>query len=270
MSDTIKEDAVQNEELDLIPVEEESNDTMFDYEESASEVEESAEDAVEESQNEVEDEVENEVQGESPKRIKDVPHKEDPSRFEFWQSKFTKEQQARKELEDKFQSLAEKLESPKSPEPEPLKRPVKPNSDDPLDKIEYLEQLAEYNQTILDQTQRSFREQQESQLKAQEQAQFKAYMLGEYQKAGADEKLSAEAFNFFSSEDSLNPQTQIDLYNAWKNNRASTNPKVTQMKSQKMKQDIPLPPGVSGGESYSSKEMDFGDDLLAITKKYKV
>ena len=268
MSDTItqeniSDDAVQNEELDFIPVEEENIDTMFDYEESrpeesTEEVEESTEEVVEESEEE------------TPIEIKDVPHKEDPSRFEYWQSKFTKEQQARKELEDKFQSLAEKLESPKAPEPEPLKPPVKPNTDDPLDKIEYLEQLAEYNQAILDQTQRSFKEQQEAQVRAQEQAQFKAYMLGEYQKAGADEKLSAEAFNFFSSEDSLNPQTQIELFNAWKSNRASTNPKVAQMKSQKMKQNVPLPPGVSSGESDIPKEMDFGEDLLAITKKYKV
>lgn len=258
MEDNLKQDAVE-EEFDLITEEietEESDETEYgkDYVE-----EESTEEVVEESEEE------------SPTEgIKDVPHKEDPSRFEYWQSKFTQEQNARKELETKFQSLAEKLETPKAPEPEPLTPPVKPNSDDPLDKIEYLEKLAEYNQAILDKTTKSFEQQQEAQRKSQEQAQFKAYMLGEYQKSGADEKLSAEAFNFFSSEDSLNPQTQIEIYTAWKNNRAPQNPKVNQMKSQKVKQNIPLPPGVSGGQSDAPKPEDFGEDLLNFTQQYRI
>lgn len=251
MSDTINDDAVQEETIDFVTEVEEPT-----------EVEESVEETVDEPTEVVE-----ESQEETPIEI---PHKEDPSRFEFWQSKFSKEQEARKELETKLQSFEQKMESfSKEPEPEPLKPPVKPQSDDPLDKIAYLEQLAEYNNAVLAQTQETFQKQQEAQLKATEQAQFKAYMMGEYQKSGADEKLSAEAFNFFSSEESLNPQTQLEMYQAWKG-VSKPNPKVNQMKVKQQKYDTPLPPGVAPGGSEEHVELDYGEDLLNFTKNYRV
>jgi hypothetical protein len=267
MSDNLeKQEAVQSEEtFDFVPVEDITEEEIYSaehpdadqIEEPTEEVEESTEEVVEESEEEA--------------PIKDVPNKENPSRFEYWQSKFTQEQNARKELEDKLQSFEQKMDTfTKPPEPEPLKPPVKPNSDDPLDKIEYLEKLAEYNQTIVLKQQEAFEKQQEAQRQAQAQAQFKAYMLGEYQKV-ADERLSQEAFNFFSSEDSLDPVTQIEMFQAWKDKSASKqNPKVNQMKTQQAKQKVPLPPGVAGGTTEVPEEMDFGEDLLNFTKKYKV
>lgn len=257
MEDNQKTDAVTTEqEFDLItePFEEvETDDSDYGTE------------IIEEESTPVTEEVVEESEEEAPIEIKDIPHKEDPSRFEFWQSKFSQEQQARKELEQKFQSLTEKLEKPNTPEPEPLKPPTKPNSDDPLDKIEYLEKLAEYNQNILLQQQQAFEENQKQQRMAQEQAQFKAFMLGEYQKHGADEKLSAEAFNFFSSEQSLDPKTQMEIFMAWKG-APKKNPKVDQIKSKQQKFNTPLPPGVTSGQSDTPVEDDFGADLVNFQK----
>ena len=256
-------DAVESQEFDIItenietPDSEESDyGTEYVEEESTSEV-------VEESQETVQED----VQEEAPTEIKDIPHKEDPSRFEFWQSKFTQEQNARKELEEKFQSFQEKLEQPNTPElePEVLTPPVKPTSDDPLEMIEYLERKNEYLAKTVEKINGTFEQQQEAQRQQQEQARFKAFAVGEYQKVGADQKESMDAFNFFSSEESLDFKNQLEMYRAWKG-ASKSNPKVDQMKTHQEKYKAPLPPGVASGESDVPKEPDFGDDLLSYQK----
>ena len=258
MEDNQKADAVTTEqEFDLItePFEEvETDDSDYGTE------------LIEEESTPVTEEVVEESEEEAPiEEVTDIPNKENPSRFEFWQKKFSEEQNARKELEQKFQSLAEKLERPKTPEPEPLKPPTKPNSDDPLDKIEYQDKQIEYLGNIINNLVGDLNSQKEATKQAQEQAQFKAFMLGEYQKHGADEKLSAEAFNFFSSEQSLDPKTQMEIFMAWKG-APKKNPKVDQIKSKQQKFNTPLPPGVTSGQSDAPVEDDFGADLVNFQK----
>lgn len=261
MENSIQPDAELEQQIDLVTdVLEDSEGSSFDVDYiEEKEVEETGEEAVEEE----------ESQEEAPE-IEDVPNKENPSRFEYWQAKFSHEQNARKELEEKLQSLAEKLEKPNTPEPEPLKPPVKPTDpDDQLAKLDYVTQLAEYQAKIIEQQQEAFAKQQQAQQQAQRDAEFKAYMLGQYQKHGADEKLSAEAFNFFSSEQSLDPKTQLEMLIAWKG-APKPNPKVNQMKDRSEKHKIPLPPGVAkGGEQYPT-EPDFGSDLVTYTKNNRV
>lgn len=263
MEDNLEKDAVESteEEFDIIsePFEEQETDETFYGEELVEE--KPTEEVVEESQEESEEETPEETP------IKDIPHKEDPSRFEFWQSKFTQEQNARKEeVEELRQELREMKEaSSKAPEPEPLKPPEEPESDDPLDKIEYQDKKSKYQDARIKALEDLILKQQEEAKLTQEQAQFKAFAVGKYQEAGADQNESMEAFKFFSSEDSLDFKNQLEMYRAWKG-ASKPNPKVDQMKARQNKYKAPLPPGVVSGESDVPEEPDFGADLVNFQK----
>lgn len=245
-------DAVETESIDLItePIEdnvETLHDVEYVTEKSAEEVNEPV----------VEESVE-----ESPI---EVPHKEDPNRFEYWQSKFSQEQNARKDLESKIQTFENKFDTfTKAPEPEPIQPPVRPNTDDPLDKIEYLEKVVEYNQSLFNEQKGVFDKQQETSRKAQEQAQYKAGVLGEYQNAGTEQDKSMKMYEFFTSEASLDPKNAELMYDAVMGN--PNNPKVNQVNAQRVKQAVPLPPGVASGNEQVPLEGDFGMDLVKHEK----
>lgn len=208
--------------------------------------------------------------------IKDIPHKEDPSRFEFWQKKFTEEQNARKELDNKFQSLSEKLENPKAPieEVKPLTMPEKPRPDadgniDPLEKLEYLEKQNAYLAQTVDKISGTFEQQERARAEAERSAYLKAKTLGEYQGVGVEATKSQKMYDFFTSEESIDPkigEVMFDAVMAYKG-QSQINPKTNQMKAKAEKYKVPPPPGVvSGTTDEPSKEPSFAEDLLGYQK----
>jgi len=210
--------------------------------------------------------------------IKDIPHKEDPSRFEFWQSKFTQEQNARKELEDKVQSFEQKMEvfaKPPKEEPKPLEIPREPMPDadgniDPLDEVKYLRAENKYIRHTVDKISGTFEQQEKARKEAEQSAYLKAKTLGEYQNVGVEASKSQMMYDFYTSEESIDPkigEIMFDAVQAYKGMQSQDNPKTEQMKAKQEKYEVPPPPGVVSGKSDVPKQaLDFAEDLLGYQK----
>jgi hypothetical protein len=273
--DTIKEetvDAGQDDNFSFVTEQmpQESDDTFYDYEEN--QIKPQTEESVEESKEETPKETQ-EAETQEVSEITEVPNKENPSRFEFWQSKFTQEQNARKELEDKLHSFEQKMESFANPPKveEELAPPVKPNSDEPLDKLSYLEQQNEYLAKVISKMDGNLKQREEAEKQAKETAHFKSVMIGAYQDNGADQNLSAETFDFYNSQQSLDPKVQLAMYQAYKNSLSSqSDKKATDIKAKTEKYGTPLPPGVVSGEQPKQKEPSFGEDMVDYYKSTRI
>jgi len=84
---------------------------------------------------------------------KETSQKEDPSKDPYWQSKYDREIAPAKQEAEKLRQEIETIKAQLNPTPkeEPLVRPQKPNTDDPLDLIRYNQELSEYQEKFFEQ-----------------------------------------------------------------------------------------------------------------------
>jgi hypothetical protein len=213
---------------------------------------------------------------EVPPIIGDVPHKDDPSRFEYWQSKFSKEQEERKKIEDKLNELSGRIPKPETPKPEVLtipQYPQRPTYYDPGDAIndpqsdsfkfeqareQYFRDMAIYNQKVLENTLKPIHETIEQQRQTTEFQKKKAYTVGQFQGVGLAPGEAAEAFDFFTSEESLKPENLVLAYKAIKSAKVSPIPPSLQTPPS------PPPPGLknSGNEVTKTIDEEFSDNMI--------
>lgn len=218
-----------------------------------------------------------------PPVIQDVPHKEDPSRYEFWQSKFTKEQDARKQLEEKINEISGRIPVKETPKPEPLlppQRPQRPAYYDATDAFNapesdsykyevarerYFEDLAVYNQKFVEVTLKPFQENIQKQQEQTVYQQKKAMTVGEIQGVGAQPVEAGEVFDFFTSPESLKPENLLIAFRAIQAQKQ--NPKLKEMDKNL---NPPLPPGLkgSGGEVQETADDKMNKQMMGWGKKH--
>jgi len=145
------------------------------------------------------------------------------------QKKILEEQIKREQVEREL----EVLRNPKPTELIKPIKPVKPVDYDPIDAVtrgtssyqyeqnyrEYLESIADYNEKLLERKEQAlsqkfsaFEQFQEQRKQEEERQRFKMDFVTKLQAEGLDADSSIKAFEFFTSNDSLNPKTLVHIW----------------------------------------------------------
>lgn len=230
---------------------------------------------------------EGETQKEEP--VKEVLPKEDPNSFQFWQSQADKRekelQETRRRDAEQLQAMQreiEKLREQSTPKPkdEPLVKPQRPNSDDPLDLIKWQSEMFEYQEKLLQKQQEKFQSteqvwQQEIQRRQQEEeyARQKAYHLSQLQRTGLSPEEANEAFIMYSKAQEDPEQYYKDLGEYYRFKRGQFgSPKGEQMGKRVARQgEVPSLVNVpSEAETQKKDPSDefFGDMKNVINRFY--
>jgi len=191
----------------------------------------------------------------------EIPNKENPDRFEFWQSKFNQERNERekevgelKETLTQFQSQLEQFQQSQQPKEEPLKPPQPPRGygtedEDPMEVLQYLRDMDTYRAKEFEQLKSSYQQSVEERRAQEEASAQKAWAIGEFQKNGLDPNESQEAHQMFSNPDTFAPENLVQYYRFLKANSRSP--------ARGFKEDAPPPPGVQPGRAEEPPEEDF-------------
>lgn len=198
---------------------------------------------------------------------------DDPKSFRYWNSKYDKEvsplksqvemlNQKLQAYESKFEKVSEfenvikTLNQPKPPEP--IVEPQPPSTDDPIEQMEYLKKVANYNKKIVEMQRDEFNKfrgeiekERQAQIEAQKQAQYKAYVAGKLQTVGGLKPEEAlEAINIYSKAQANEDEYYKDLSEFFKYKK---NKGLTQ-KTKTEQPNLPLPPGINSGTNVSTPD----------------
>jgi len=230
------------------------------------------------------EEKETEEVSDTKEQITDVPNKENPSRFEYWQSKFGKEQAERERIERELSEIREQVQTfqtvkPKEQEPELRmpEEPIVPREYDPTDAVtdvqsssykydqaykKYLSEMVKYQNVVLTKQTQAF----ESERKQREQSEYmskaKAHWMGEFVKAGAEPDEAAKIFEFASSADSTNPANIVKYFRILNNikQKGTTTAKKGELSN------VPMPPTGGKHEDKPDPSKQFLSDLLEYSQ----
>ena len=199
---------------------------------------------------------------------REIPHKEDPSQFEYWQGEADKRatelESFRNQYDQDKQSWANaqreiaEMKGQLNPVAEPKLPPqLRDSYDDPLDEVRDLKENLRF---VIQETQGIKQETAtERQLRTQalEAAQQKAYTLGEFQKQGFDLEKSNRALNYYSRQRE-NPEAyykDLAAFYDWKESQ-SPERRTNQINQRVDRQGKVLPLGVEASASETKKVND--------------
>lgn len=199
---------------------------------------------------------------------------DDPKSFRFWNSKYDKEvsplksqvevlNQKLQEYESKlskvseFENVINAFKNPPKPQ-EPLVEPQPPSTDDPIEQMEYLKKVANYNKKVVEMQRDEFNKfrgeiekERQATIEAQKQAQYKAYVAGKLQTVGGLKPEEAlEAINVYSKAQANEDEYYKDLseFFIYKKNKGLT------QKIKPEQPNLPLPPGINSGTNVSTPD----------------
>ena len=218
---------------------------------------------------------------EEVKPEKETSEKENPDSYKYWQSQADKrdrelreERERREKLEREFEQIKSQINPPKKEEP--LKPPQPPQSDDPLEAIEYTRKLAEYQNQLIEQRFKSidgYFQQQEAERQAriqqEEMARQRAWQVSQLSQHGnLSPEEATQALAEFSKVADTPEQYFKDLAEFYKFRHGKTSKPV---KSSGNRQTLP-PLGTTASETENQKidenEAFFGDMQGFIKRNY--
>ena len=254
---------LENKELpDEIPVQDKPDENMtFGYEENTN---------IEEPPKEETEEVE---------PPKETSPKEDPSKDPYWQSKYDREiapaKQEAERLRQEIETIKNQLNPP--PKEEPLVRPQRPNTDDPLDLIKYNQDLSEYQEKFFEQKFKSvdayFQQaetERQGRIQQEEMGRQRAWQVSQLAQAGLSPEEANQALVEFSKAAETPEQYFKDLAEFYKFRKGIT-PRTSKVEQRASRQGALPPLGTVPSQVETPKNPDddfFGDMKGFIDKTY--
>lgn len=249
-----------NEELQDEPIQ---NDSSFD-----SEVFEDV-DPIEPTQEEPELQ-EEPVETEEPTEV------DNPKSYKHFQSLAEQRKVENERLAQQLQDLQSKVEALNKPQEQPVNELVPPTPPEmPLNysevdartdfesdsykyllaKEKYNSDLIQYQNKLIEKTNQRFEQAENEKIQAQQFAQQKASIIGEFQNNGLSLQEAADAFEMFTSEDSVKPSNLAKYYKWLKGQQAPP--------TREKPNAVPPPPGVVPGNTEPQKTPDqlFNEDI---------
>ena len=198
---------------------------------------------------------------------------DNPASYRYFQSQLdrTRAQDAREKEEMKREIESLRVQSTPQIKEEVLAPPQKPTTNDPVDKIEYLEKLAEYQSKVIDKVSTNFQAEQQKRQQVEQEAQQKAYITGQLVSAGASPERAGEIINKLASLQ-RDPQAYarfiVQATEGLFNQPSMQNQqKVNAIGNRVQQQGQALPLGVVPSSVEKPKKADFFDDLNQWTRK---
>lgn len=122
--------------------------------------------------------------------------------------------------------------------------PPKPaDPSDPMDRLRYAEELAEYNNKVYFKEINELKAEREQRKQLEEMQELRRGQLSQFMSVGMSAEKAGKVYNFAISPESTNP-TNLEAYYDWYTNKAKS-PTATTNKFE----NSPLPAGVSAGET---------------------
>lgn len=198
---------------------------------------------------------------------------DNPKSYRAFQSQFHKERAQREKEKAELLREIESIKSQSTPkqQEEVLRPPQRPTSDDPIEKMNYLEQLAEYQNKVIEGVTTNFHAEQQRRQQIEQEAQQKAYITGQLVNAGASPERAGEIINKLAMLQS-DPQAYARFIVQATNNlfdqpSMQNQQKVNAINERVKQQGQALPLGVVPSTVEKPKKADFWDDMTQWTKK---
>lgn len=207
--------------------------------------------------------------------------KQDPSTYQYWQSQADKKERMLMEEMKKRELLEKEIEQIKAQlapkeEKQPLVKPTPPQSDDPIEQLEYARKLAEYNEQLvqekfshLEKYYQELENERQARLAQEEQAKARTYFISEFVKAGLTPEEATLAFNDYAKASDDPSKYFSDLAEFWRFRQQKNNLKAKNVDKRISKQNNIPPLGVYSGEEDELNQNDTKDIFLKDLKRYE-
>lgn len=197
---------------------------------------------------------------------------DNPKSYRAFQSQFHRERAQRERERQELLGEIENLKSQSIPkqQEEVFAPPQKPNSDDPIEKMEYLAKMVEYQNKIIGDVSKNFQVEQQKRQQIEQEAHQKAYIAGQLVNAGASPEEAGEIINGLANlQGDPNAYAKF-IVSSWRGNKKPSmqnQQKVNAINQRVNQQGQVLPLGVVPSQTESKpKKDDFWGDMTQWTK----
>lgn len=197
---------------------------------------------------------------------------DNPKSYRAFQSQFHRERAQREKERQELLGEIEKMKTQSPPrQEEVLAPPQKPNSDDPIDKMEYLAKMVEYQNKVIESVSNNFQAEQQKRQMIEQEAQQKAYITGQLVNAGAVPEEAGEIINGLAQLQSDPNAYAKFIVGSWRGNKQPSmqNQQKVNAVNQRIVQQGQAPPlGVVPSQTETPKKKDdFWGDMTQWTKR---
>lgn len=197
---------------------------------------------------------------------------DNPKSYRAFQSQFHRERAQREKERQELLGEIEKMKTQSPPKQEEvLAPPQKPNSDDPIDKMEYLAKMVEYQNKVIEGVSKNFQVEQQKRQQIEQEAQQKAYITGQLVSAGATPEEAGEIINGLAQLQSDPNNYARFIVSSWRGNKQPSmqNQQKVNAVNQRIVQQGQAPPlGVVPSQTETPKKKDdFWGDMTQWTKR---
>lgn len=197
---------------------------------------------------------------------------DNPKSYRAFQSQFHRERAQREKERQELLGEIEKMKTQSAPKQEEvLAPPQKPNSDDPIDKVEYLAKMVEYQNKVIESVSNNFQAEQQKRQMIEQEAQQKAYITGQLVNAGATPEEAGEIINGLAHLQSDPNAYAKFIVGSWRGNKQPSmqNQQKVNAVNQRIVQQGQAPPlGVVPSQTETPKKKDdFWGDMTQWTKR---
>ena len=196
---------------------------------------------------------------------------DNPKSYRTFQSQFHKERAQREKERQELLGRIEQMKVQSPEQEEVLAPPQRPSTDDPVERLKYLEQLTEYQNKAIGDVSKNFQAEQQKRQQIEQEAQQKAYITGQLVSAGATPEEAGEIINGLAQLQSDPNAYAKFIVGSWRGNKQPSmqNQQKVNAINERIKQQGQAPPlGVVPSMSdIKPKKDDFWGDMKEWTKK---
>lgn len=197
---------------------------------------------------------------------------DNPKSYRTFQSQFHKERAQRERERQELLGEIEKMKTQSPPKQEEVfAPPEKPQSDDPIEKMEYLAKMVEYQNKVIEGVSKNFQAEQQRRQQIEQEAQQKAYITGQLVNAGATPEEAGEIINGLAQLQSDPNAYAKFIVGSWRGNKQPSmqNQQKVNAVNQRVAQQGQAPPlGVVPSQTETPKRKDdFWGDMTQWTNK---